>query len=134
MATETKVCSVAELSPSEARKVIVDGKPIAVVIDSAGVVHALGDTCTHGDISLSEGFVEDDTLECWAHGSKFELTTGKPLTLPAYQPVPVYPVTIRDGDVYVDSNPVDPTAVDPTAVDISGTDINNTDISDVVAS
>jgi 3-phenylpropionate/trans-cinnamate dioxygenase ferredoxin subunit len=134
MATETKVCSVAELSLSEARKVIVDGKPIAVVIDSAGVVHALGDTCTHGDISLSEGFVEDDTLECWAHGSKFELTTGKPLTLPAYQPVPVYPVTIRDGDVYVDSNPVDPTAVDPTAVDISGTDINNTDISDVVAS
>jgi len=134
MATETKVCSVAELSPSEARKVIVDGKPIAVVIDSAGVVHALGDTCTHGDISLSEGFVEDDTLECWAHGSKFELTTGKPLTLPAYQPVPVYPVTIRDGDVYIDSNPVDSNPVDPTAVDISGTDINNTDISDVVAS
>jgi 3-phenylpropionate/trans-cinnamate dioxygenase ferredoxin subunit len=107
MATETKVCSVSELSPSEARKVIVDGKPIAVVIDSAGVVHALGDTCTHGDISLSEGFVEDDTLECWAHGSKFELTTGKPLTLPAYQPVPVYPVTIRDGDVYVNPTPLD---------------------------
>jgi 3-phenylpropionate/trans-cinnamate dioxygenase ferredoxin subunit len=124
MAAETKVCSVAELSPSEARKVIVDGKPIAVVIDSAGVVHALGDTCTHGDISLSEGFVEDDTLECWAHGSKFELTTGKPLTLPAYQPVPVYPVTIRDGDVYID----------PTPVDINNTDISDTDNSDIVAS
>ena len=106
MSAATRVCAQAELSPSAALRVVVDGKPIAVVIDSAGTVHALGDTCTHGDISLSEGFVEDDTLECWAHGSKFELTTGKPLTLPAYEPVPVYPVTIVDGDVFVDPTPV----------------------------
>ena len=102
----TRVCAQADLSPSAALKVVVDGKPIAVVMDSAGAVHALGDTCTHGDISLSEGFVEDDTLECWAHGSKFELTTGKPLTLPAYEPVPVYTVTIENGDVFVDPTPV----------------------------
>jgi 3-phenylpropionate/trans-cinnamate dioxygenase ferredoxin component len=82
--------------------VVIDGAPIAVVIDSAGRVHALGDTCTHGDISLAEGFVEDDTLECWAHGSKFSLETGKPLTLPAYEPVPVYAVSIIDGDVFID--------------------------------
>ncbi|WP_294179025.1 non-heme iron oxygenase ferredoxin subunit [uncultured Schumannella sp.] len=100
----TKVCPVSELSPSTAKKVVVDGVPIAVVMDSAGAVHALGDTCTHGDISLSEGFVEDDTLECWAHGSKFELTTGKPLTLPAYEPVPVFAVEIIDGDVYIDAS------------------------------
>jgi 3-phenylpropionate/trans-cinnamate dioxygenase ferredoxin subunit len=92
---------VSELSTSTAKKVVVDGIPIAVVMDSAGEVHALGDTCTHGDISLSEGFVEDDTLECWAHGSKFELTSGKPLTLPAYEPVPVFAVEIVDGDVYI---------------------------------
>jgi 3-phenylpropionate/trans-cinnamate dioxygenase ferredoxin subunit len=98
----TKVCSVAELSPSTAQRVVVDGVAISVVMDSAGAVHALGDTCTHGDISLSEGFVEDDTLECWAHGSKFELATGKPLTLPAYEPVPVFVVSVIDGDVYVD--------------------------------
>ena len=79
-----------------------NGASYAVVKDSAGAIHAIGDTCTHGDISLSEGFVEDDTLECWAHGSKFSLTTGKPLTLPAYEPVPVYAVEIRDGDVYID--------------------------------
>ena len=63
--------------------------------DSAGAVHAIGDTCTHGDISLAEGFVEDDTLECWAHGSKFSLLTGKPLNLPAYEPVPVSVVSER---------------------------------------
>ena len=107
MAPATKVCSTAELSPSAALRVVVEGKPIAVVMDSAGAVHALGDTCTHGDTSLSEGFVEDDTLECWAHGSKFELTTGKPLTLPAYEPVPVYTVSIVDGDVFIDPTPID---------------------------
>ena len=97
----TKVCAMSELSTSTAKRVVVDGTAIAVVMDSAGDVHAIGDTCTHGDISLSEGFVEDDTLECWAHGSKFELTTGKPLTLPAYEPVPVFAVEILDGDVYI---------------------------------
>jgi 3-phenylpropionate/trans-cinnamate dioxygenase ferredoxin subunit len=97
----TRVCAVSDLSVSSAKKVVVDGTAIAVVMDSAGDVHAIGDTCTHGDISLSEGFVEDDTLECWAHGSKFELTTGKPLTLPAYEPVPVFTVEILDGDVYI---------------------------------
>ena len=98
----TKVASLADLVPNTAVKVVVDGTPIAVVLDSAGEVHAIGDTCTHGDISLSEGFVEDDTLECWAHGSKFALKSGVPLSLPAYEPVPVYTVTITDGDVYLD--------------------------------
>ena len=99
----TRVCAQADLSPSAALKVVVDGKPIAVVMDSAGAVHALGDTCTHGDISLSEGFVEDEGIECWAHGSLFSLTTGKPLSLPAYEPVPVFTVTVDDdGVVYVD--------------------------------
>ena len=102
----SKVCSMSELSPSSAVRVVVDGVAISVVMDSAGAVHALGDTCTHGDISLSEGFVEDDTLECWAHGSKFELTTGKPLTLPAYEPVPVFVVSVVDGDVFVDPSDI----------------------------
>ena len=98
----SKVCALDELEPNAARKVVVDGVPIAVVLDSAGDVHALGDICTHGDISLSEGFVEDDGIECWAHGSKFSLTTGAPLNLPAYEPVPVFAVEIIDGDVYID--------------------------------
>lgn len=100
--TAVRVCSLGELSPSSARKVVVDGKPVAVVMDSAGAVHALGDTCTHGEISLSEGFVEDDALECWAHGSKFDLATGKPRNFPAYEPVPVYTVSVEGDDVLVD--------------------------------
>jgi 3-phenylpropionate/trans-cinnamate dioxygenase ferredoxin subunit len=98
----TKICSYDELEPDQAVKVEIDGIPMAVVRDSAGDVFAIGDTCTHGDISLSEGFVEDDTIECWAHGSKFSLKTGRPLTLPAYEPVPVFKVELIDGDIYID--------------------------------
>jgi len=100
--TAVRVCGVEDLAQDTAQRFVVDGVPIAVVKDAAGEIHAIGDTCTHGDISLSEGFVEDDTLECWAHGSKFSLRTGRPLSLPAYEPVPVYVVDIVDGDVYID--------------------------------
>jgi 3-phenylpropionate/trans-cinnamate dioxygenase ferredoxin component len=101
-----KVCSEDDVELGSAVRVVIDDVPIAVVRDSAGVVHAIGDTCTHGDISLSEGFVEDDTLECWAHGSRFSLTTGAALTLPAYEPVPIFTVTIVDGDIYIDPTPI----------------------------
>ena len=100
--TATRVCALSELEQDSAIRVEVDGIAIAVVRDSNDEVHAIGDVCTHGDISLAEGFVEDDTLECWAHGSKFSLATGKPLTLPAYEPVPVYRVELLDGGVHID--------------------------------
>lgn len=99
-----KVLAVSELVQDQATRVVLDDVPIAVVMDSQGEVHAIGDTCSHGQISLSEGFVEGDTLECWAHGSAFSLRTGIPQNLPAYEPVPVYVVEIEDGDVYIDPN------------------------------
>ena len=99
-----RVCAVDDLGVNEAARFVVEGVPIAVVKDAAGDIFAIGDTCTHGDISLAEGFVEDDTLECWSHGSKFSLRTGKPLTLPAYEPVPVFKVEIEDDDVLIDSS------------------------------
>lgn len=97
-----KVCALDDLPVNEAVRVVIDELPIAVVRDASDVVHAIGDTCTHGDVSLAEGFVEGDTLECWAHGSKFSLVTGAALTLPAFEPVPVYEVKMVDGDVFID--------------------------------
>lgn len=98
-----RVCTTAELQENKAFRVVLDGHAIVVVKDSAGAVHAIGDTCTHGDISLSEGFVENDTIECWAHGSAFSLVTGKPLNLPAYEPVPVFAVTVdAEGVIMID--------------------------------
>lgn len=98
-----KVVALSELVQDQAARVVVNDIPIALVLDGQGEVHAIGDTCTHGQISLSEGFVEGDTLECWAHGSAFSLRTGYPQNLPAYEPVPVYVVEIEDGDVYIDT-------------------------------
>lgn len=99
-----KVLAVADLVQDQATRVVVDDVPVALVLDGQGEVHALGDTCSHGQVSLAEGFVENDTLECWAHGSAFSLRTGKPQNLPAYEPVPVFVVEIEDGDVYIDPN------------------------------
>ncbi len=100
-----KVCAATEVELSSAVRVVIDNQAIALVKDSAGEIFAIGDTCTHGDVSLSEGFVEGETIECWAHGSHFSLRTGLALTLPAYEPVPVFTVTIVDGNVYIDPTP-----------------------------
>ncbi len=98
---------LAEIEPGTARKVEVDGRTIAVVrIDDD--VYALGDVCSHEEVSLSEGYVEadDHALECWRHGAQFDLTTGEPLTLPATRPVPVYDVAVVDGQVQLTIEPV----------------------------
>lgn len=97
-----KVCTESQLETGSVLKAVVDGIPIALVKDSEGNCYAIGDTCSHADISLSEGFVEGTAVECWAHGAKFDLNTGHPLALPATEDIPVYKLTIVDGDVYVD--------------------------------
>jgi 3-phenylpropionate/trans-cinnamate dioxygenase ferredoxin subunit len=85
-----------------AARVVLDGIAVAVVRDGEGGVHAIGDICSHAEVSLSEGEVHDCAIECWLHGSEFDLRTGKPLALPAIRPIPVYAVTIVDGQVLVD--------------------------------
>lgn len=100
--TRERVATLESLAPGSAIKVVIDGVPIALVRESTGAVHALGDRCSHGDISLSEGFVEEDTIECWAHGSKFGLADGTPRNFPAFEPVPVYDVDIDGDDIFVD--------------------------------
>ena len=75
---------------------------VAIVRDGDGGWHALSDTCSHGQVSLSDGEVDDCTVECWAHGSTFDLRTGRPLGPPAVVPVPVYPVTFDGDRVLVD--------------------------------
>ena len=57
--TAERIGTTAELEVNKAHRVVLSGVPIVVVKDAAGVVYAIGDTCTHGDISLAEGFVED---------------------------------------------------------------------------
>ena len=99
----TVVCPLADLEPCSARRFDVDGRVVALVrIDDD--VYAIGDTCSHANVSLSEGEVRCDQreIECWKHGSSFSLVTGNPDTLPATRPVPVYVARVVDGMVHVD--------------------------------
>jgi len=98
-----RLCAIDELADGEARRFDVGEHRIALVRLS-GEWFALGDRCSHADISLSEGevLIEECALECWKHGSSFDLHTGEPLSLPATRPVPVYPVRVESDSVYVE--------------------------------
>ncbi|ABK03485.1 Rieske (2Fe-2S) domain protein [Arthrobacter sp. FB24] len=96
------VCNTNDIQVKQALRILIDGYPVAIVKDSMGEIHAIGDTCSHADISLSEGEVEGCAIECWGHGSQFDLRNGQPLQLPAYDPVPVFAVELHGDDVYVD--------------------------------
>lgn len=105
------VCRLDELASGSATRFEVSGRKVAVV-RIGDDVYAIGDTCSHADVSLSEGEVYCDTreIECVKHGSLFSLETGEPLTLPATVPVPVYVASVIDGDVVVTLEPSSPGA------------------------
>jgi 3-phenylpropionate/trans-cinnamate dioxygenase ferredoxin component len=98
--TFVRACGLTELEEGTPIRVELDGTPISVV-KTEGEVFAIYDICSHANVSLSEGEVEDGQIECWLHGSSFDLRTGKPSGLPATRPVPVYPVKIEGDDVFV---------------------------------
>jgi 3-phenylpropionate/trans-cinnamate dioxygenase ferredoxin component len=96
MSDFVRACRYDEVSELGTRRVEIDGLPVCVV-KSGGEIYAIYDVCSHADVALSEGDVDDTTIECWLHGSRFDLTTGRPTGLPATKPVPVYQTKI-DGD------------------------------------
>jgi 3-phenylpropionate/trans-cinnamate dioxygenase ferredoxin subunit len=98
--TWERVCSVNDVPAEGAIRVTVDGQPVCIA-RSQGGVFALRDVCSHAEVALSDGDVEDGTVECWLHGSRFDLRTGKPTGLPATKSVPVYRTTIDGDDVLV---------------------------------
>jgi 3-phenylpropionate/trans-cinnamate dioxygenase ferredoxin subunit len=95
--------SLSDLAEDEPKRVDLNGVPVALV-RTEGEVFAINDICSHANVSLSEGEVEDCMIECWLHGSSFDLRSGKPSGLPATKPVPVYPVKIEGDDVLVSVN------------------------------
>jgi 3-phenylpropionate/trans-cinnamate dioxygenase ferredoxin subunit len=101
--TFVRACSLAELAPGTAFRVEVDGLDVALVRDGDDVF-AIEDECSHAAVALSEGDVEGCEIECWMHGSRFDLRTGKPLGPPATEPVPVFAVRIAGDDVLIDLN------------------------------
>lgn len=102
MSTTISVCPLDELAPGTARQVVHGNHKVALV-RCGDDVYAIGDTCSHAEISLSEGEVlcDEREIECWKHGSSFSLESGEPQTLPATQPVPVYDARVVDGMIEV---------------------------------
>ena len=98
-----RVCGWSELDDGTPRRVEVDGRAVALV-RIGEEVHAIDDICSHAEVSLSEGDVdlEECALECWKHGSLFDLRTGEALTLPALKPVAVHTVTVEGDEVLVE--------------------------------
>jgi 3-phenylpropionate/trans-cinnamate dioxygenase ferredoxin subunit len=100
--TLVRLCRTDEIPLNEGRRFEVNGTPVAVFHLPTGI-YAIGDTCSHEEASLSEGFVEDDLVDCPKHGSQFEIKTGKNLSLPATKPVPAFRVVVEGEDVYVEA-------------------------------
>ncbi|MBV6697512.1 bifunctional 3-phenylpropionate/cinnamic acid dioxygenase ferredoxin subunit [Kitasatospora sp. NPDC004669] len=101
--TFLRACALSDLQEDVPKRVDLNGVPVSVVRTDEGVF-AINDICSHANVSLSEGEVEDCMIECWLHGSSFDLRTGKPSGLPATKPVAVYPVKIEGDDVLVSVN------------------------------
>jgi 3-phenylpropionate/trans-cinnamate dioxygenase ferredoxin component len=102
-ATQQRLCRFDELASGEARAFDIGGGRRIAVVRIGDDVYAIGDRCTHQNISLAEGEIhaEDRTIECWKHGSEFSLETGEPLSLPATKAEPVYEVRVEDGEILV---------------------------------
>lgn len=100
MADTVDVCPLSELPPGAMRVFEHDDLEIAVV-NCAGKLYAIEDRCSHDDGPLAEGELDQArcTLECPRHGSLFDLVSGRPLTLPAYEPVETFPVAVGDDGV-----------------------------------
>ncbi len=100
------VADVSDVTADRPLAVEVGDLDLAIVLHE-GEYFALVDECTHGAVPLSEGDVEDGAIECYLHGSVFDLRTGKPRCLPATTPVLVFPCRVDGSSIEVDiDNPI----------------------------
>jgi 3-phenylpropionate/trans-cinnamate dioxygenase ferredoxin subunit len=101
-ATLVRLCRTDEVPLNEARRFDVNGTPVALFHLPAGFF-AIGDTCSHEESSLSEGFIDEDMVECPKHGAQFEIETGHNRSLPATRPVAAYRVVVDGDEVYLEA-------------------------------
>jgi 3-phenylpropionate/trans-cinnamate dioxygenase ferredoxin subunit len=98
-----RACAVGDVPTDEAIGVQLGDLEVAVA-RQGDEFFAIQDLCSHAAVPLSEGEVADGTVECWLHGSRFDLRTGRPTGLPATERVATFRTDVRDGIVYVDTS------------------------------
>lgn len=100
MAEQHRVATLAELGEGEMKRVVVAGRAVALY-RVGGMVYATDDTCTHAEASLTEGELEGEVVTCPRHGARFDVRTGRALTLPAFRPLRTYPVRVEGEEVWI---------------------------------
>jgi 3-phenylpropionate/trans-cinnamate dioxygenase ferredoxin component len=97
------VAPAAEFGPGSVKIVQIGWTSIGVY-NCGGTLYALEDRCSHDDGPLCEGDWDEELCRvvCPRHGSSFDLRTGIPLSLPAFEPVATYPVVVEDGVIKVE--------------------------------
>jgi nitrite reductase/ring-hydroxylating ferredoxin subunit len=100
-AKRLELCSTADVAPGAALKIEIDDLAIAV-FNVAGQFYVTDDACTHGPGSLSEGYIEDDVVECNFHNGQFNIRTGEVVSPPCMMAVKTYPVLVIDGKVTIE--------------------------------
>jgi nitrite reductase/ring-hydroxylating ferredoxin subunit len=101
MTTRIKLCSADEVSPGSAIRVEAADLTLAV-FNVGGQFYVTDDNCTHGPGSLSEGYIEDDIVECNFHNGQFNIRTGEVVSPPCMVPVKTYSTVVEDGSVYIE--------------------------------
>ena len=97
-----RLAGLEELEVDQGHRVELGDEEAVALIRIGDGVYAVVDVCSHEDYPLSEGWVEDHTVECALHGSRFDLLTGDPDSPPALRPVQIFPVKVDGDDVLVD--------------------------------
>jgi len=99
---KVRVCKADDLKPGMALRVETDEEPVAV-FNVDGAFYAIADTCSHEESSLSEGYVDEDIVECAKHGAMFHIPTGEVRSLPATRNVRMFGTVVEDGDLFVEA-------------------------------
>jgi nitrite reductase/ring-hydroxylating ferredoxin subunit len=100
MANRVRLCRTEDVAPGTALKVETGDLALAV-FNLDGAFYVIDDQCTHGPGSLSEGYIEDDVIECNFHNGQFNIRTGEVMSPPCVVPVRTYPTSVEDGEVYI---------------------------------
>jgi nitrite reductase/ring-hydroxylating ferredoxin subunit len=96
-----ELCSTGDVAPGAALKVETEGLTLAV-FNVGGAFYVTDDLCTHGPGSLSEGYIEDDVVECNFHNGQFNIRTGEVVSPPCMVPIKTYPTVVEDGKVFIE--------------------------------
>lgn len=99
-----RVASTSDLPIGRSLCVTVNGHKVAL-FNVDGAYYAIDDRCSHAEASLSEGDIDGDVVICPRHGARFDIRSGRALSLPAWTPVATWPVKVEGDAIYIALRP-----------------------------